>query len=110
MKLWGVFLAALLGGLLGLVALGLFTPCFHEVFGIMTEHEELVSSLTGHGSSNQTVHDVLGIAHTVTGCLQDVGLATVTLFFCIGAGLATVIYIIVIFASCCCCHGHHRRD
>jgi hypothetical protein len=114
MKLWGVFLAALLGGLLGMVALGLFTPCFHEIFGIITEHEEvtakdglLLPSLNDH--RNETSRDVIEIAHTITGCLQEVGIATVSLFFCIGAGIAVVIYIIVIFSSCC-CHGHHRRD
>jgi hypothetical protein len=118
-KFWGFFLAAILGGLIGLAIMAMATPCYHDLVTVWTGVELPWHMDKHHFHANSTA-DGIEIAHTITGCISETGWPVFLTFLFVGMGTAVFIYIVAIFCCMCkgcCCHcddrkyhrGRHRR-
>lgn len=110
MKFWGLFLAAILGGLMGLLVMTIATPCYHDLFAIWTGHELPWKQTEHHVHDNSTV-DVLETLHTFNECWVKTGWPILCTYMFVAMGIAVVLYIIAIFACMChCCCRRQRYD
>jgi hypothetical protein len=111
MKFWGVFLAAIVGGVFGLITMAVVTPCYHDVVFWLTGRE-IPWNVEQHAYHANSAPSTLETVNTFTACWMATGWPIFLTYMFVGMGIAVVVYIVAIFAcmcNCCCLLGRGRR-